>query len=423
MNSKQIELAKRLSEVVNNGGGKEEFLVAFNSTHLLYRREPKTWEKMFWVLMDFSELLSQEERVQLLTSREFAPRAVCETATNFLKDYSSDVCKLGFQNRHLEIVLEISTICNLSCHFCTYRKIVNDKRLPVKAMSASEAEQHLYRLRVLTILAGMPSFRVNFSPTGLGEPLFNAEWDAIMERARTIFPFAMIKIHTNGIILTADVIEKIARSKIDAVIVSLRYFDRARYHENTGTDCREEVHYKAQQLISRLKESSIQVYLQYFTVDENDFDIISKDWGTRIGRAENVVILHQEFLHLTENANRKATDELAPCQQLWQVLSISVDGTWFPCCLALWDDVKNTISIGSQQETAKEIISKITQYRKAHIDGRFSKCLNCGALFDKTEENKRVFHSLEEEAKHVAADIARYDIKISRADLAGLRRG
>lgn len=111
---------------------------------------------------------------------------------------------------------EISTRCNLACPYCTHRHLP-DKR----NQTAARFAELLDRVDVQQV--------ENFDFTGLGEPLMNRELVSMVAEVRRRNAHAVIRLVTNGTLLTPRFYEPLCEAGLSAVAVSIDSMDPERF--------------------------------------------------------------------------------------------------------------------------------------------------------------------------------------------------
>lgn len=111
---------------------------------------------------------------------------------------------------------EISTRCNLACPYCSHRHLP-DKR----NQTTSRFAELLDRVDMQQV--------ENFDFTGLGEPLMNRDLASMVAEVRRRNEHAVIRLVTNGTLLTPRFYEPLCDAGLSAVAISIDSMDAERF--------------------------------------------------------------------------------------------------------------------------------------------------------------------------------------------------
>ncbi|UCD58686.1 MAG: radical SAM protein [Candidatus Hydrogenedentota bacterium] len=106
-----------------------------------------------------------------------------------------------------EIMVEVTTNCNLNCKMCPRTAM----SLPKRDMEFSVYEQILNRIPSLKTLI----------LTGWGEPLVHPQFIDMVCLGRQKFPRAVIRFATNGYLLNEDLSKKFIENEVDQISISI----------------------------------------------------------------------------------------------------------------------------------------------------------------------------------------------------------
>jgi len=288
----------------------------------------------------------------------------------------------------IDLNIEITTICNSKCAFCTHEELVNHGKKQAKHMEFEFAKSVVDKLREITKEQEVPEEKIRISPVGLGESLLHPDFFNLIEYIRGLFPKACIHSNTNGISLDETTAEKLIDSGLDSIVFSLCFNNAITYERETGVDKYDLVVENIKRFLIMKGNRSPKTIIHIFDVPENRkvFSGFIKQWSPLINRNDFIGLY--KYLPLTKWEIK--TDRKYPCNQIWNVLMIDIDGYIFPCCIGAWMERTDQLCIGHINEPWKILKERITELRTNHQDGNFGFCEGCPYLYYYKGEN-RVF--------------------------------
>jgi len=159
------------------------------------------------------------------------------------------------------VEMEISSICNSRCIFCSYTSFSNSNKIRT-LMSKDTYEKVLEKLRQVNYDI------ISFTPT-TGDTLVNPDWDKYIQKAFYLDPIKTIIFYTNGILMNSLNIEKLiqlirsdTQRKLFSLLFSLGGYDRETYLYMFGVDKFDLVRENLRLLLARLQEEKMSVLVQ-----------------------------------------------------------------------------------------------------------------------------------------------------------------
>lgn len=302
----------------------------------------------------------------------------------------ASLCSSVKEQRLIALNIEISSVCNLACHYCAMHTTVNTQQLPVRT-----GETRRFGLMDLNLFQEVIDKCKTLTPIqvlylhGMGEPLLHPHIDKVIAYARGSKIFRNIVLITNGVLLTPAVLNKLIQAGLDEIRVSYDVFTPESYTELKGKDHSHAVRKNIEECLEFLKKSNCSTV---FTIeckrwlDENCH--LSHETDQIIDHFKDLIVavpnarfrIADEFdwnsqAGHTENSFRRTT----PCEQPFYLLLIHQDGVISPCCL----DSNQEISVGNifEANTLREVLIGESLYnvRKKLLTLDFSDRDLCGA--------------------------------------------
>ena len=153
--------------------------------------------------------------------------------------------------------IELSSICNAACVFCSYPAIVNSGK-KIGSMSINTFQE------VRRIISSNPTQGISLTPI-TGEFFINKQWDLFLQSILTIQGVENIGIITNGILMTPINIKKLISIKgLNKVTlsISLGGLDRESYMKMYKVDKFKRVVSNINSLLEELKNRNIQLFVR-----------------------------------------------------------------------------------------------------------------------------------------------------------------
>ena len=290
----------------------------------------------------------------------------------------------------MDLNIEITTVCNSKCRFCTHETLIKDGTKQSRHMDFSKVSQAIDRLKDITIGRGIRDEMIRFSPVGLGEPLLHPEFFDIIEYSRGSFPSAHLHANTNCISLREKNIVGLIKSDLDEIRLSLCFNDADTYKEWCGVDKYDRVVENIRNFLRTKKNRKPNATIHIFTrfLNRREFSRFAGMWTPYLN--DNDSLLIQTFLPVTEWEKKVST--LYPCNQLWSVMMVDIDGFVFPCCLGVWTKKDENLCLGHITEDPLDLLRKINEIRRRHIDGDYRICESC-AYRAEEKRNCRKFYT------------------------------
>lgn len=257
-------------------------------------------------------------------------------------------------------------------------------------MEFSFAKDVLRRLKTITTMQGVPGNKIRFTPVGLGEPLLYPYLFEILDYGKTLFPKAYFHINTNGTTLSRQIAKRLITGPVDRVVISLSFDNSKTYREQCGADSYAFVSRNIEDLLILKGDHPPSVTINLFDkyTSPASRSRFKKRWLPFLNKNDSIQI--GKFIPLTDWSCQKLA--AYPCDQLWHVLQVDVDGYAFPCCMGVWIPRNNDLSLGNLRNDISSILEKLQKVRQRHQIGDWGLCIKCPYLFE--SQNKcRHFHN------------------------------
>ncbi len=268
----------------------------------------------------------------------------------------------------LEVGIEITNRCNLSCIMCPHPEMVAQKIRPQGTMDFALFKK---------IVDEISSFAELVYLHGLGEPLLHPNFFEFVEYAKG--KGLRVGISTNATLLNKNNARALLESSIDYVILAVdgatkETYEKIRVGANFALveeNIKNFLNYK-----KRYKKPPF-VVIQFITMDENEREVgpFLKKWQ---GKGASVVRIKQKIaLKDADKNDKRNTPDY--CFHIFRQLNINWDGTVVPCC----EDVYGRYPLGNiKNEKITDIWNnkKMTILRKANFQKNRNKiglCRTC----------------------------------------------
>jgi len=258
--------------------------------------------------------------------------------------------------------IELSSICNANCVFCTYNEIKNSGRNLVRMDDGTfeKAKELMVAMRAKT---------VSLTPT-FGETLVHKNWAKylrdILDHSQTEY----VVLYTNAIKMNEENVQKIielSNSHIFVLNISTGGIDRDTYKLMFGVDRFEKVRDNIQNLTHKLKKnnSSIRVGIEVRLPVHRKASVAEASAVYNPQRYKNVAIklrdtfdpLH-DLLVTDKLAYRKAYGRsYSPCQLLNGVRCAADGGVWLCGCIPSEMPNDSSLRVGTLGEPAERLMA------------------------------------------------------------------
>ncbi len=284
---------------------------------------------------------------------------------------------LGLPHRFL---LEITNFCNLKCMLCP---------TGIGLVRRNNARMAFVDFR--KIIDKMADYSIQISLGGFGEPFLNEDIYRMLEHIKN--KGICVEIYTNFLILDKRGIEKLAKYKIDKLVISLDAWDAESYFHYKGVDGFHKVLENLRYLVEIKKQKRQKkplVNLQFIMIKDAQGHIDKiRDLAMDIGidslslKTPNLYLgnscnypdlkLEERFLSKDFNRYRFNSAKISPCPWLWESLIIYANGDIGPCCYdaqgdyilgnIFLDDISNIWNNKKYKEFRRDTIHKINNHK------------------------------------------------------------
>jgi MoaA/NifB/PqqE/SkfB family radical SAM enzyme len=292
-----------------------------------------------------------------------------------------------------DLNIELTSVCNAKCVFCTHETLVRGGLKLSKHMSLDFAKMVLDRLRALTESLGIPDHEIRLGPVGLGEPLLFPHFAEVVRYARELFPRAFIHANTNCLSLKGDRAAQLIDSGLDGLILSLCYNTPELYKERMGVDAYATVVKNIEAFLKFKSNRAPRTIIHIFDAPENvpGFPAFMQHWGARLNQNDFAGLY--KYLPLTDWTPKPGVK--SPCSQLWNVMMVDVDGFVYPCCIGVWTRKDDDLCLGHISDAPNVLLDQVRAIRARHIAGDFGICDGCGSLSELREENRIAYETIQ----------------------------
>ncbi|MAG39224.1 hypothetical protein CMO90_04015 [Candidatus Woesearchaeota archaeon] len=270
------------------------------------------------------------------------------------------------------VQIQTSNKCNAACNFCPYSYTEDKKKFKLMNWNLykkiiNECSQH----NVKEIL-----------PFFLNEPLLNKDLVKYIDYAKEKNPNALIKIFTNGSLLTDKISNQLLDSKVDEVIFSFNGSTKEEYETFMKPLKFEKTKQRIESFIrfrGKRKIPAVAIHILKLP-DSNNFLFKLRDYWNKIGVTVHI-LKYENRAGNVENYNLKSTFLMTkiPCDRLIKQAYIMVNGDVILCCA----DWKQEIIFGNlKDKTLFEVWNgnERMNFVKTHKELQFDKlklCCDC----------------------------------------------
>jgi len=286
-----------------------------------------------------------------------------------------------------ELNVELTTICNARCTFCTREKLMRSGARKPGHMDEALARHVLDRLLALTRHQGVGDSDVQFTPVGLGEPLHYPALFDVIAYARELWPAGEIRINTNGIALDERRARLLADSPVHTATFSLCFIDPGDHREKLGVDAHERICENIERFLRLRSDGRPAVTIHVFDLPENRarYSAFAKRWLPHFGRHDLLAL--PRYVPMTTRAHNGGPT--CPCGQLWTTVMVDIEGYVYPCCAGVWIARDPDLCLGHIDEPFEVLLAKLEGIRQAQLRGEYGTCANCAYLYSFVTENRR----------------------------------
>lgn len=267
------------------------------------------------------------------------------------------------------VQIQTSNKCNAACTFCPYPYTESKKSFQLMDWKLytkiiDECAKH----EVEQIL-----------PFFLNEPLLNNKLIKYIDYAKEKNPNSLIKIFTNGSLLTEKNSRQLLNSKIDEVIFSFNGSTKEEYESlMKGLDynkTRDRIS-KFIKICSENKNPKVAVHLLKTGLSESSLFKLRDYWNS-LGVAVHILKYENRAGNVKDyDISSDSKIKKIPCSRLLNQIYILVNGDVIICCA----DWKNEVVFGNLNESSIFDVwngQKRTEYLKAHLNNNFNNLKLC----------------------------------------------
>jgi MoaA/NifB/PqqE/SkfB family radical SAM enzyme len=282
------------------------------------------------------------------------------------------------------IGLEVTSFCNLRCPMCP--RTFSERHwnhMPLELVQKLIDEIAPYDQRGMIEQIGLQ---------GYGEIFLHPHWFEIVEYASPRITKALLRLDTNGTMMKPPVVEKLFRSQLRNLIISVDGVDETSYNYLRAGGNFKQVIENIQHFIERRKREPDRGPTVQIQIIESDYSrpylpAFKAFWAEQLdGVARmsiNVIPFHNFAGQIKDDHFQPVKDTglhvNLPCHRLTYEMEISADGVTSVCCL----DSERQLEIGNVNQVSIKTMwhgPKVTAYReqmKAAQYGAMPLCQTC----------------------------------------------
>ena len=254
---------------------------------------------------------------------------------NIEKSFSKDRHVLGEEvplTTPYTILIDISDTCNLKCNYC-FR---SDDRIKAEDYRHNTLMNWETFTRVIDQICEFPEQIKRIALSHNGEPLCNMLLPQMIKYIKSKGLVGKTDIHTNGLLLNKEYIDKICEAGLDRMVISLQGLDDESYFKTCGVHIDFERFYRnIQYLFKKKKKTEVHIKIVSEALNnENDFYEKFSPYADRVF-VEHVVPLwngkEQECGDFEKNKYGDYFEVQKCCPLLFYVINVLPDGTIYPC--------------------------------------------------------------------------------------------
>jgi radical SAM protein with 4Fe4S-binding SPASM domain len=247
----------------------------------------------------------------------------------------------------LFIDIEVTSVCNLKCHFCatTFRRQIKKGFISygnVKKIIDEGAENNLYGVK----------FNIR------GEPLLHPQIHEFVSYAKKK-GLIDVYFNTNAMLLSNDIARKLIEAHLDRISISVEGYTKDIYEKNRVGSNFDTVLANIKNIQTLKKELGVEypkIRVQTVMLPDVEpiFEEYKKFWGE--------IVDEVSFLDYKEmKVKKKGIEYPWACPQIWQRMAVLWDGTIVPCnhdddcLLALGNISEMSISEAWKSEALKKV--------------------------------------------------------------------
>ncbi|MEK6675652.1 MAG: radical SAM protein [Planctomycetota bacterium] len=268
-----------------------------------------------------------------------------------------------------KLAVELCAECNLACTMCHHPSMRRPKgTMPFDLWKRCADE--VARLR--------PDTECWFS--FCGEPLLEPQLLLRMIAYGKSVGLRSVNVNTNGMLLTADLVDPLLDSGVDLVVFGIDGFTSESFEKIRVNAKRDVVYANAERLLDRQQERGAQteIQVQFIEMDENAHEL-GEYQGYWLSRGATIKVRRQlSWGGKFETSLCVPQDERIPCPWAITMMHVFWDGR-VPRCPG---DTEGDEGVGNAwHESLTELWKKLGTYRDKHLAHRFSelpqRCQDC----------------------------------------------
>lgn len=278
------------------------------------------------------------------------------------------------------IIIGLTTRCNARCIYCPRQQLVEEGIRQVK-----DVDFELVK-KIVSSVKSSKKLPEIIEPGGLGEPMLYKNLVDVLRLIRSELPLVKLYLVTNGIYFPEEVQHAIVDIGLDALEISVNFHSRDLYKKYNGVDRFETVISNVEAFLQLKGARKPNTIIQILDIFDNQkyLQEFKQFWSSRVN--SNDVIYFRPLnsfaglIDATQYTNINYHD-MYPCAQIFQILSINVDGDCHPCCMGAVTTGDDPLCIGNIKEQSIDELyaqdSHVQWVRKIHKSGDFDKIPTC----------------------------------------------
>jgi radical SAM protein with 4Fe4S-binding SPASM domain len=290
--------------------------------------------------------------------------------------------RFGFRSKDDELfppmlIVNTTYLCNAKCLHCPHPTVIATRKYPERPLMG----RNIY----LKVVTEASKYKTLFRFSAFGEPLTHPQAVEMVELAKEM-GCQTVSLNTNGELLSADKSERLLRSSIDVIEISLDAFSEGVYRKvRCGLDF-EKVQRNLHDLLElreKLGKNQTKVMVSFVEQPESSHEVkpFEEYWTPRVDRVLIRKFLSFSGIKETSKETQPYYRKRIPCPYAWRRMSVDPFGN-IRLCIDDWLD-KGIIGNVNENSIHELWTGKLcNEWRQAHLDGSYHKIEKCRTCTD-----------------------------------------
>lgn len=277
-----------------------------------------------------------------------------------------------------QLFIDVARACNLRCIMCD---VFSESAQATYSLANNKSPKLMEFETFCQVIDQSCEVISNFCPQGAGEPLIHPRFPEMISYIREKRPDANIWFNTNGLLLTKKLTDQLLKIGIDQIYFSIDAATPDVYEKIRIGGNYKELIQNIKYLLKARKRASCQIKPRVgvsFVLQEANRLQKKKFLKYWLPKVEQVVFYKKAELDRSRpDLFFKPKGARKPCESLWNMIAVSIDGTVVPCC----GDVAREEPLGNINMKSLAKIAGAGRHldlRCLHLEGKFSESKLCG---------------------------------------------